>query len=68
MYKYTQCYYDITGPGKDSNWNTASDPNLIDGVKYTASSLGSYYSFEEGFILDSRDKYTKGETYYILNM
>ncbi len=68
MYKYTQCYYDITGPGKDSNWNTASDPNLTDGVKYTASSLGSYYSFEEGFILDSRDKYTKGETYYILNM
>ena len=68
MYKYTQCYYDITGPGEDSNWNTASDPNLIDGVKYTASSLGSYYSFEEGFILDSRDKYTKGETYYILNM
>lgn len=68
MYKYTQCYYDITGPGEDSNWNTASDPNLTDGVKYTASSLGSYYSFEEGFILDSRDKYTKGETYYILNM
>ena len=68
MYKYTQCYYDITGPGEDSNWNTVSDPNLIDGVKYTASSLGSYYSFEEGFILDSRDKYTKGETYYILNM
>ena len=68
MYKYTQCYYDITGPGEDSNWNTASDPNLTDGVKYTASSLGSSYSFEEGFILDSRDKYTKGETYYILNM
>ena len=68
MYKYTQCYYDITGPGEDSNWNTASDPSLTDGVKYTASSLGSYYSFEEGFILDSRDKYTKGETYYILNM
>ena len=68
MYKYTQCYYDITGPGEDSNWNTASDPNLTDGVKYTASSLGSYYSFEEGFILDSRDKYTKGETYYILDM
>lgn len=68
IYKYTQCYYDITGPGEDSNWNTASDPNLTDGVKYTASSLGSYYSFEEGFILDSRDKYTKGETYYILNM
>lgn len=68
MYKYTQCYYDITGPGEDSNWNTANDPNLTDGVKYTASSLGSYYSFEEGFILDSRDKYTKGETYYILNM
>lgn len=69
IYKYTQCYYDITGPGENSNWNTASDPNLIDGVKYTSvASLGSYYSFEEGFILDSRDKYTKGETYYILNM
>ena len=68
IYKYTQCYYDITGPEKNSNWNTASDPNLIDGVKYTASSLGSYYSFKEGFQLDSRDKYTLGETYYILNM
>lgn len=67
-YTYAQCYYDITGPEEGELWNTSKDPNLIDGVKYTTNFLGSYYYFAEGFYLDSRDSFTPGETYYILNL
>ena len=67
-YNYTQCYYNVTGPAnKDTVWNTKDDPNLVDNIKYTASNLGKYYTFLEGFFLDTRPTYTEGEIYYIFN-